>query len=567
MKRGALAAALIAVAAGIVLPQMISGAPPRAAPTASDPAPAPARATGSASTPASSGEPTSSPTGPVSGGTLRVAMSEPASIDPSFATDETGLTVADALFDTLTRHDREQGIVPAAANRWEVAEDGTAITFHLRRQATFHDGSPVTAHDFVRSFQRVVAGTPDQAARNAHLLRTVAGFEQTRARGVPLAGVRAIDDHTLDVRLREPAAEFLAVAAHPALAPVPASADADPGQFSMRPVGNGPFRMADTWDHGSSIELERSDERGTGAPLLDAVTVETYAGPDSDSRAYGDLVAGEVDVAPVPPQTLAAATGQFGRAADGYTAPGVLDGVAGSITFIGFATWRPPLDDPEVRRALSLLVDRAALTGSGPGGAQTEASSLVPPGIPGYDAGACDYCTFDPDGARTLLAGRDVGPLRIVASPERQAEAARIAADISGATGIGVEPVAVPLSELVGALRRGAADLFLFSWQTETPTPDDVLTRLFATAQIGAGNLTRFSSGYTDALLDRARRTAGPDARLDLYRRAHERILDEMAAAPVSHPRLAQATAGHVRGLVVTPTGRLDLTGAWLAAR
>lgn len=578
---GLLGALAVAVTAGLAAPRpasprSASPAPaspsPTTEPPASPTAPPPASPAGSPSPDASplpdaTPFPGPSPTSPAPepGGTLRYALTEPASIDPALADDDAGLTVVDALFDSLTARGPEGDVVPAAAEGWEASGDATVFTFRLRRGATFHDGRPVTAEDFHRAFTRVVAGTAESSPSSPHLLEPVAGFEEARRTGAPLAGVRAVDETTLRIRLREPLASLPAVLAHPQLGPVPPAAAEDPGAFAHSPVGNGPFRMEAAWDHGATIALAGTEPEGGAGPLLDGVDFAVYAGPEAHTRAFEDFRAGELDVSPVPPDRLEEAAAEFGRPADGRTGAGLLTRPAPSLTFLGFGTERPPFDDPAVRRAFSLLVDRRAVAALDDSLGRP-ADSLVPPGIPGHAGGTCDYCAFDPEGARTLLAGKEVGPVRLLVTedPRARATARRIARDVRAATGIEVQVASAPVPEFLEAVRGCDTGVFRFTWEMEHPTPDDLVFRLFASSRIGEANVGRYRSAYTDSLLTRARRTTEAADRRDLYRRAEARILDDAAVAPIAYGRHSLVVAPAVQGFLLSPAGGADLSRVWL---
>ena len=142
---------------------------------------------------------------------------------------------------------------------WEPNQDATVWTFHLNPNGRFSDGSGVTADDFVYAWNRVAnpktvstsTGQPDPSMISYHLA-FVSGFsEMASGKTDRLAGVRALDELTLEVRLDEPFADFEYVVAHPALAPVPAKYveagveyDGETIAFGEMPVGNGPFQMA-----------------------------------------------------------------------------------------------------------------------------------------------------------------------------------------------------------------------------------------------------------------------------------------------------------------------------------
>ncbi|MFP4635261.1 MAG: ABC transporter substrate-binding protein, partial [Nitriliruptoraceae bacterium] len=182
--------------------------------------------------------------GPRSGGTLRVGLVlDPVSIDPRFVVDDEGELIVDALFDPLVHLDEDGEPVPAAAEDLEVDDQGRRFTFHLR-EARFHDGSPVTAEDFKRTFDRIADGTAEPRSFLAYLVEDIVGADTALREGGPLPGVTAVDERTLEIELDEPQPGYLATLADPSLVPTPSVAEEDPEGYAQEPIGNGAFAMA-----------------------------------------------------------------------------------------------------------------------------------------------------------------------------------------------------------------------------------------------------------------------------------------------------------------------------------
>ncbi len=582
------------------VPVLVTGALLTACTTASpgqvDPPPTPAAPTTTTSPSASE---------PGIGGTLRYGLGgNPVSIDPRFVADDEGLTVVDAVFDSLVAvRDDLQGVEPAAARRWEVSEDGLTYTFELRADATFHDGSPVEAGDFVRAFQRMADGAASPSSFLAYQLAPVVGFAEAQAEGEQLSGVRATDDGRLEIELTHPMAEFLQVLAHPSLAPVPPVADDDPEAFGERPVGNGPVTMAEAWQPNQFIRVARwADHRRP--PRLDEVVFQIFADDQSRQQQYADFERGQIDVADVPPASLPEAVSTYGRSGDGISGPGVLEGMTSALYAYGFNTELAPFDDPAVRRAVSLLIDRERIVQQILLDARVAADTLVPPSLPGAEAGRCDLCRFDPEAARAELGlepageaaptdpdtetapeqdptdpaptptgtgttepstGSSIGPIEIVVNSGATNEriAARVAADIEQALGVDVTTRTAEPARFVDELRAGEIQLFRLGWQADYASPGAVLQPLFRSDAVGQDNLTRFVDPDVDAILDEARRTADDDERNALYAQAEERILDQAPVAPMFFYRQNRVVAETVEGLRIDALGYVNLSEAW----
>ncbi len=347
-------------------------------------------------------EPTVQTFGPRPGGTLRVGLVvDPVSIDPRFVVDDEGELLVDALFDPLVRTDDEGEIVPAAASRWEIRDDGATFVLQLR-EATFHDGSPVTAPDFKRTFDRIADGTAEPPSFLSYLLADVAGIEAAQEQGGGLDGVIVEDARTLRIELSSPQPGFLSTLSDPSLVPTPPAADDDPQAYGREPIGNGAFEMAGPREVGAFLRLVRFEDHHDPA-LLDEVLFTLYDASDGGTQQWQDLLDGQLQVAQLTQERREEAVERFGRSRDGYTGPGVLDGIRSPVYLYGFDTTRAPFDDPRLRRAISLAIDRERLAIEATQGTRIPATSLVPPGIPGSQSRACDACVHDPETARQLV--------------------------------------------------------------------------------------------------------------------------------------------------------------------
>jgi oligopeptide transport system substrate-binding protein len=498
------------------------------------------------------------------GGTLRIGLSnDPASIDPRFVADDEGELVVDAVFEPLVRLDPQHRVVPAAAESWERDEDGREWTFTLR-ESTFHDGTPVTAQDFARTFERIADGTAEPRSFLAYLLEPIDGVRDAQESGGSLAGVEVVDERTLRLRLHEPNPGFLRVLSHPSLSPVPPEADDDLEGFAARPVGNGPFQVTEAREPGGFIRLSRVDGHPS-EPRLDAVVLQIYA--SGDERQWDDLVAGQLQVADVPAGRIPDAVARFGRSADGYRGPGLLSGVTSAVYLYGFDLTAAPFDDPAVRRAISLSIDREALVEELFPGARRVAQAIVPPSVPGSRQGVCDHCRHDPEAAARLLEEADVGLEELTLTYNRggthTAIAERMAADVEDALGITVSLDGLDLRDFLREVRSGEARMFRMGLDPDAPSPGEYLHPLLHSDSIGIENLTRYAVDEVDELLDEAR-TAEEDDAIALWQEVEERALDDVAVVPLLHYRHNRVVASGVRELYWSPFGRIDLARVWL---
>lgn len=532
---------------------------------------------------------------PRRGGSLTIGLpADPAAIDPRYVADAEGDLVAEALFDSLTTIDADLEVAPAAAVSWRASDELRTWTFELDPAGRFHDGTPVTAAAFVRSFQAIADGAAARQSPGAHRLEDVVGYEAARERGAPLAGVAARGELTLEVRLREPVADLPRALSHPSLAPVPPSADADPVGYDAQPVGNGPFMMNEPWQRGQFIRTARFEDHPAPA-RLDEVVFKVFPDDPSGTRQYADLEGGAIDVAQVPPDRLAEAVESYGASPDGYSGPGVLRGTTTTIYYFGFNLDDPALQSRTLREAISLLIPRSRIVDEIMLGSRTVADALVPPGVPGHQPEACRHCRYDPAAARELVADieataapeatsdADGGtatdapaeaateppaapPRRLVlrhnAGRTHQAIANEVAGELRRHLDYEVEVVSEELGAYIRRLRDGDMQMFRLGWQGDEPDMGSFLTPLFHSDS--PDNLSRYRDTEVDDLLEQAARQRAEFERLFLWREAERRILDAVPVAPVMVFRHNLVVTDRVHDFHIGPSGRVDLAAVWV---
>jgi oligopeptide transport system substrate-binding protein len=497
------------------------------------------------------------------GGTLRIGLAnDPRSIDPRFVADEEGELVVGALFEPLVRIDSRGRLVPGAARAWRVSDDGTEFTFTLR-DATFHDGTPVTAAGFERTFDRIADGTASPPSFLAYLLTPIVGAAEAAEAGGDLTGVEVVDDETLRIRLVEPQPRYLLTLADPSLVPTPEFADTDVEGFGEAPIGNGPFSLVGPREPGEFMRLARVQGHHR-EPELDEVVLQIYPDDPARDRQWADLSDGLLHVADLGPTYLDEAVAIYGRSEDGASGPGVLDGPTATITMLAFDVTVPPFDDAIVRRAVSQSIDREALAEEVFGETRRPADGIVPESIPGSQTGACDHCRYDPEGAVALLEDAEIElPEELEFTFNRGATNAavgeRVADDVSEALGVEVRMSPLDLSEYVPAVRRGEAPWFRLGWEANAPDPGAYLDPLFHSRNVGFDNLTRYADEETDALLDAGRHASTEREAIEAFAAAERRILDAVAVAPLLVNEHARVVTEDVEGLVWLPSGRVDL--------
>jgi ABC-type oligopeptide transport system substrate-binding subunit/class 3 adenylate cyclase len=464
---------------------------------------------------------------------LRSTWVDPPTLDPALAGDVFSSEIITQLFSGLVYCTPELGIVPDVAASWEVQEEGRSYVFHLRGDAVWSDGVPVTAHDFEYAWKRVL--DPATKSGPAKLLYDVKGARDYRRRVVSDAhavGVRAIDDGRLSVELEAPTGYLLHLLATSAALPVPRHVVEECGSTWTDPetiVTNGPFTL-ESWRRDDRMVLKRNptyhgefsgNVRQVELPLL----------PAGQWLAARDLYeAGQLDVFCLPARDPETMDWMQQKHASEYISPRL----AGTH-YLGFDTTREPFDDARVRRAFAHAVDREALADITLGGTSSPATGgCVPPGLPGHLPGIA--LPYDPERARGLLAeagypqGRGFPVVDFVTRVLNQTLAEALCAQWSELLGVGIQRAAIHWAEYLEVLGSGGPHLLTMGWVGDYPDPDSYL-------RVGLQRSTRWRHERYVALVEQARRVLDQQERMRLYAQAERIVVQEVPLLPLFYER------------------------------
>ena len=327
----------------------------------------------------------------LTGGTLRIYASEPAFLVPTAADDQPAILVIRQLFSGLVDYDLEGVPVLNIAESIE-SEDQQNWTITLKDGYTFHNGEPVNADSFIRAWNYTADG--DNAQNNSYFMSRIVGWDEAQEGADTMSGVVKVDDLTFTVELKQPFVGFVAVLGYSGFFPVAEACLADFAACNETPIGNGPYQIDGSWEHSVGITLNRFDaypDPGKSNP--DVLEYRIYADIEAGYAAYQ---AGEIDVMyTIPPE-------RYQEVLSGQ--PDRLYELAGdSFTFVGLPLYLEQFQNPDVRRALSMAIDRQPIIDNVFDGRFSAADGLVSPNFDGYREGACDACVYDPEGAAALL--------------------------------------------------------------------------------------------------------------------------------------------------------------------
>lgn len=515
------------------------------------------------------------------GGTLNYYLNNPVSIDPYNVQEDQGTQVCFQLFDTLTLFDFEQEkLVGLAAESWEANDDATEFTFHLVEGAKFHNGDPVNAEAFKRAWTRIVS--PNSAVATAYTpseisyhLSVVEGYDAlNNGETDEFTGVTAPDDNTLVVKLSSAYADFAYVCAHPALAPVPEAADTDAKAFFRAPIGNGPFKMDGSWEDGQEINVVRNDDYYGEKAKLDGVHFAIFKDVET---AYKEFQAGNLDVSEVPVAQIDAAKADRGESKDGYTmAAGehMLLGSEPSTYYLTCNNAKAPFNNADLRKGISLAINREAICETIFKGTRTPADGIVPPGIDGYKEGAWEFAAYDVDKANEYLD--KVAPMSngsrgisLTLSYNQDGGHKEIMESVIGdlnKVGIDVTSDTPEWAALLTQYRDGNYEFGRLGWIADYPIMDNFLYPLFHTESIGGDNKSAYSNTEVDQLISEARATVDSAERIAKLQEADAKIAADCPVIPLMFYTHVVAGSDRISKLYIDPQKHADLGTAELTA-
>lgn len=485
--------------------------------------------------------------GGTSDGELVLRGDDPLFLDPAVAQDAESAAYIVEIFSGLVRLDTDLQLQPDLAERWEENDDGTVFTFHLRENATFHDGRPVLADDVKYSIERALRPETASIVAENFLGDIIGARDLSRSRADAVSGVRVVDDFTVELTIDAPKPYFLYKLTYPTAFVVDQrQIEANPRRWTQKPNGTGPYTLKE-WRLGERIVLEAYDKHYLGAPNLKTVRFEFSGG--SGLVAYED---GDVDLTGVGLDDLPSIQDPGSDLNDEYRQVPRM-----SLDYIGFNTNVPPFDDPLVRQAFALSVDRQKIAEVILQDAIPIANGILMPGVPGYTEDEKTY-PYDPDRARDLLAqsqyaddmpeitlaetgaGGTVGP-----TTEAIVQYWREELDIE------VQIQQAEAGTFFSDIDEGRYQMFHLGWIMDYPDPEDILDILFHSTS--RQNNTRYENPEVDGLLESARVERNTETRLATYQDVERRLLEDAVWMPMFYDVAHLLVKPYVTGFVYPP--------------
>ena len=461
---------------------------------------------------------------------------DPESVDPQKARSTQAGDVLRDIGEGLLGYSAAGDLVPGAAESWTISDDGLTYTFMLRDAARWSNGDPVTAGDFVYSLRRLV--DPATAAFYASSIAVVDNAEAIIAGELPpdQLGVEAIDERTLVLRLARPAPYLLSLLTSPATFPVHAGSIGTHGEAFTRPgnlLSNGAYQL-DAWTPGSVLALSRNEHYwNNAATAIDEVRYHVLTQGVTELNRYR---AGELHItSTVPPDNFAQVRDEYGD--ELRVAPYL------GVYYYGFNLSKPPFkDNPGLREALSMAIDRDVLVEKIMGRGEAPAYSWGPPGVANYQPRRLAFADMSQDErnarARRLMAEAGYGPdspleieLRYNTSDEHRRIALAVQAMWKDVLGVETTLINEEFQVLLANMREAeVTQVFRTSWIGDY---NDAHTFLSIVESDNASNMTRYSNEEFDAVMDQAARQLNPKWRRVHLEEAERVFLADHAVIPL----------------------------------
>ncbi len=456
-----------------------------------------------------------------------------------------------AIFGGLVMLNRDLEVEPDLAESWDIGPDGTVYTFFLRPDAVFHDGRPVTAHDFVYSWERAADPALESPTARTYLGDIVGVKAKLDGEATDISGLTALDDLTLEVTIDAPRSYFIQKLVYPTAYVVDRNNVETGDDWTDAPNGTGPFKLK-VWQKDELLVLERNERYHRGVPQLKHSVYRLFAG--SSMTMYEQ---GEIDTAGVSIFDIERVLDP-----DNALSRDLLVGTTLCTSYVEFNVAIPPFDDPLVRQAFALALDIDKELAVTLKGSAERAGGILPPGMPGYNP-ALTPTPFDPDRARALLDESSYGGAENL--PPIVSFAGDGAMHWSWREYLGVEVEAVSLPEPQDWFDRRDAEeipLGVSGWCADYPDPQNFLEVLFHSES--DENHLSYANPEVDALLDQAGFEPDHETRMALYQEAEQLILADWVIVPIWHHQDYALVRPYVKGYELTPIGISILQDLWI---
>lgn len=505
------------------------------------------------------------------GGNITVVLGEPQHglVGQNTAESE-GAEVLNALFTGLVKYDNKTNEPKLAAAESIETTDSKTWTIKVKDGFTFHNGEKVDAQSFVRAWNW--GANQDNAAEGLPFFSKIEGSEELapgkdkKPTATELKGLKVVDEKTFTVTLKEPFSQFKTMLGYNAFYPLPKAFEADPKKFGEAPIGNGPFQMDGAWDHNKQIKVKKYDKYpAEGRAKLDGVTFKIY---DNLDTAYNDLRADNIQIVDkLPISAMATVSQEFG---DRY-----IYKPESGVGYIGLpiATNPEAFGKVEIRKAISMAIDRDAIGKNIFSGTRKPADDFISPIIPGYRKGALGEAgTYNPAKAKELWTQAGGVPgnkieLGYNADGGHKEWIEAVANQLKA--NLGVEVTAKPYAKFGDMLDDLGAQKykggFRMAWSMDYPAAENYLRPIFSKVAIENGsNYGGYVNEEFEKTMAEADKATDAAEGLKLYQKADDIVIKDLPYIPVFTYMSSSAYSKSVKNVEVDAQGRMDLANVEL---
>jgi oligopeptide transport system substrate-binding protein len=488
---------------------------------------------------------------------LKSNLGEPQTLLSTNSAESEGNQVLAALFEPLVDYDDNVKPVLAAAESVE-STDKITWTIKIKGDRKFHNGEDVTSDSFINAWNYAAYG--DNGQNNNYFFEFIEGYDAMQEKGSTvkeLSGLKKVDDKTFTVKLTYAFADFPLVIGYTAFLPLPSVAFSAPGvideKFEEAPIGNGPFKMKGVWDHDVKISVERWDDFKGTKPKIAGVDFIIY---NTLTAAYADLTQDNLDVLDsIPTENLSSAPTDLGER--------FAHSPSSTFQYLAFPVKNPKYSNAEVRKAISMAIDRAEIVEKVFKNLQAPADAFVSPVVAGYRKGACgETCTYDAAKAKALYTSAN-GPAEISIAynadggHKEWVEATCLQLEKN----LGVTCVGNPFpkfADLLNKLKAGEdIGFFRLGWSMDYPSMQNYLGPLYTTN--GSSNYYGYSNPEFDDLVLKGNSAATGDEAIKFYQQAEDILVKDVPVLPMRFGQNNYGYSNRVKNVKFDSFSKLDL--------
>ncbi len=471
--------------------------------------------------------------------------SEPPEMNSITTTDATAINILRQVNEGLTAQNADNEAVPGVAKDWTVSEDQLVWTFNLREDSVWSNGDPVTANDFVFAMTRLF--TPESGAQYAGTWATYIKGAEDLLSGKGTAdglGVKALDDHTLEITLNAPCAYFANLVSFPSFFPMNEKFYTEVGMedgYALdldKLLFNGPYIMSE-WQHDDHVTLTKNDKYWDKDNKALIPTIKMVMISDSGA-ALNAFQAGEVDMIGLNGEQREM------LAAEGVDVKQYADGTPAYLEYnVTDTASTPALANAKVRKAITLAIDAESYCKNVAKNSNMAADGMVPPVVGGGKytekrGSLIERNTEDYTEVKAMFeegckeAGVDPASIDLKYITDEGDNAYKMAAFIQAQLqehlGLKMHIDPMPFKQRLEAQSKKDYDLCLALWG---PDYDDAMTYLDMFVTTSGNNHTGWSNAEYDALIEKAYAEGDPEKHMELMIEAEKLLMDEMPIGPI----------------------------------